>query len=124
MGAKNLRDRTYNLLFLNYFQFGSIVHELGHTIGFYHEHSRTDRDNHVFIDFSRIGDDMTDQYSKMFDQQAGYYGVPYDLYSIMHYPSQDVIRSLDPRRQFLMGQRLALSYLDIKLANLAYKCSS
>jgi hypothetical protein len=29
----------------------------------------------------------------------------------------------DSRRSFLMGQRFALSFLDSKLANLAYHCS-
>ena len=29
----------------------------------------------------------------------------------------------DSQRTFLMGQRIALSYLDVKLANLAYHCS-
>jgi hypothetical protein len=100
------------------------VHELGHTIGFYHEQSRVDRDQHVYIDFDQISDELIGQYFKMSDSEPGYYGVPYDLYSIMHYPSfGTTIQALDVRRSFLMGQRLALSYLDIKLANLAYKCS-
>lgn len=29
---------------------------------------------------------------------------------------------IDNRRVFLMGQRVALSYLDAKLANLGYRC--
>ncbi len=100
------------------------MHELGHVVGFYHEQSRMDRDKHIIIDFSQISDDMIDQYSKRLDLQPDYYGVPYDLYSIMHYPSfGTLIQAIDERRSFLMGQRLALSYLDIKLANLAYKCS-
>lgn len=106
-------------------QFGTVVHEIGHVIGFRHEHSRVDRDSHVSIDYALFSSTMRDQYDKMTNPQLDYYGVPYDLYSVMHYSSQNgIIKALDSRRNFLMGQRLGLSFLDVKLANLAYKCGS
>jgi hypothetical protein len=53
-----------------------------------------------------------------------YYNVSYDLYSIMHYSGANgIIDALDPNLKFLMGQRNGLSFLDIELANKAYKCS-
>ena len=51
----------------------------------------------------------------------GYYSIPYDLYSIMHYSNMSM-SALDPKREFLMGQRIGLSFLDKEMANKAYKC--
>lgn len=71
-----------------------------------------------------IGNDLKSQYDIMSASDTNYYNVPYDLFSIMHYSNQGgVITALDQRRNFLMGQRSGLSFLDIKLANLAYTCS-
>lgn len=56
------------------------------------------------------------------DGVPGYYDVPYDLYSIMHY-SNSSMAALDPKREFLMGQRIGLSFLDKEMANIAYKCN-
>jgi tolkin protein len=102
---------------------GQVIHELGHIIGFYHEHSRVDRDDHVTINFNNISDELLEQYEIMDNPQTGYYGVQYDLFSIMHYGGDDKITPVDSKRSFLMGQRIALSFLDIKLASFAYKCA-
>lgn len=78
------------------------------------------------IDWNKIGESSVtrDQYYTMENSYPGYYGVQYDLFSVMHYSSQNgIIKALDPKRNFLMGQRIGLSFLDIKLANLAYSCS-
>lgn len=103
---------------------GSVIHEIGHIIGFCHQHSRDDRDKHVFVNYSKIPKSQWKKYSIINDySQSNYYSVPYDLFSIMHYTGDDKISARDSKRSFLMGQRTSLSYLDAKMANLAYKCS-
>ena len=104
---------------------GNIIHELGHIIGFFHEHSRSDRDHYIKINLANVKEGTQDQYRKYDDINLIDHGVNYDLFSIMHYSGSDgVLSSLDQNLQFLMGQRDGLSFLDIEKANKAYRCSS
>lgn len=43
-------------------KFGIVVHELGHVVGFWHEHTRPDRDNHVNIIRENIMSGEYDQF--------------------------------------------------------------
>lgn len=59
-----------------------IVHELGHLIGLWHEHSRYDRHAHVSIAL----DNVRSVHRYNFDKLPGMrLMAPYDLSSIMHY---------------------------------------
>ncbi|XP_055344838.1 zinc metalloproteinase nas-6-like [Paramacrobiotus metropolitanus] len=62
--------------------YGCIQHELMHTLGFYHEQSRLDRDDYVIINWDNIAPEDKVQFEK---RTGVTYGLPYDYQSIMHY---------------------------------------
>ncbi len=69
---------------------GVIVHEMGHTLGFLHEHTRPDRDSYVTIHWNNIRAGFAGNfYTYTSGRQAG----PYDIDSIMHYPSYEFSRN-------------------------------
>lgn len=43
---------------------GSVIHEMGHTVGLYHEHTRRDRDNHVRILWDNIQSGQSYNFNK------------------------------------------------------------
>ena len=55
-----------------------------HTIGFWHEHSRPDRDDYVKINIDNVKDHRRNNFKKQNMEQANLIG-EYDLCSIMHY---------------------------------------
>uniref|UniRef100_A0A8C1CKL4 Metalloendopeptidase n=1 Tax=Cyprinus carpio carpio TaxID=630221 RepID=A0A8C1CKL4_CYPCA len=66
-------------------KFGIVVHELGHVIGFWHEHTRPDRDEHVDIFRENIQPGQEYNFIKMEPDDVDSLGEVYDFDSIMHY---------------------------------------
>ena len=64
--------------------FGSIVHEICHAVGVWHEQSRPDRNNHIVINYQNI--DPDESYNFDIIPSAMNYG-PFDFNSIMLYDS-------------------------------------
>ncbi|XP_074646631.1 zinc metalloproteinase dpy-31-like isoform X2 [Tubulanus polymorphus] len=103
---------------------GTIIHELGHTIGWIHEQARPDRDRHIRVIFDRIPRAYRDQYQKEPWKFVDTKDLPYDYDSIMHYPDNDgELITVDRRAQHRIGQREKLSFYDKKLANIMYNCN-
>ena len=61
------------------------IHEMGHVLGFIHEHERPDRDDYIEVLWCNINPDWRDQYEKYYDLDIT--KGPYDFDSIMHYGS-------------------------------------
>ncbi|KAE9554972.1 hypothetical protein FO519_001790 [Halicephalobus sp. NKZ332] len=110
---------------------GIIVHELTHALGFFHEHSRFDRDAYIFLNASNIQKHRIRQFDKRAKELVDEIG-PYDLYSIMHYEqnafavdkrSSTIIPKIKGARVSEMGQRIALSPVDVSKIRVLYNCS-
>ncbi|XP_055998539.1 zinc metalloproteinase dpy-31-like [Ostrea edulis] len=112
---------------------GSLMHELGHVIGFWHEHSRPDRDSHINVENNAIEEGRLYNFYKSSWQYVDTKNVSYDVSSIMHYSAtafaavqgggtfvQPTLIARDVRLQRALGQRQEFSFYDAKLANLAY----
>ncbi|XP_055631741.1 tolloid-like protein 1 [Toxorhynchites rutilus septentrionalis] len=114
-------------------KFGIVVHELGHVVGFWHEHTRPDRENHVVIEKHNIMIGQEYNFNKLTEDEVDTLGQPYDYHSIMHYARNtfskgtylDTILPVDipGQKRPEIGQRLRLSDGDIIQANLLYKCA-
>ncbi|XP_065648141.1 zinc metalloproteinase nas-4 isoform X2 [Hydra vulgaris] len=114
-------------LSLGCFQIGTIMHEIGHSIGLFHEQSRTDRDDFVEINWNNVP--LKERYN--FDKYPSLVdslGTPYDYYSIMHYGEnafgggQRTMTTKDPTMQKVIGTAKGFSAIDIKQINLMYSC--
>jgi hypothetical protein len=62
-----------------------IVHELGHVLGFFHEHARWDRDNYVTVHYENIKPGRQPDYDWVPRTNWIVTSSVYDYYSIMHY---------------------------------------
>nr|XP_046228167.1 low choriolytic enzyme-like [Scatophagus argus] len=106
-------------------QHGIIQHELLHSLGFYHEHTRSDRDQYVRINWDNIMKYSVSNFQKM---DSNHLNTPYDYSSVMHYGrtafgkhgSETITPIPDP--SVPIGLRDGLSDIDIIRINRLYKC--
>lgn len=120
-------DRTYQEINLGVGCLNRRIvhHELLHALGFWHEQSRPDRDEHVRIIWENIDDGLEDQFQKAVEVYSR--GSAYDVGSIMHYSSDAFARSPGLRTiETLEGEGIApaseLSERDVEQFALLYRC--
>jgi len=106
---------------------GNLCHEFMHSLGFFHEHTRTDRDQYVTIHWDNIPQDWVHNFYKCDERGDGCNDlkVGYDYGSIMHYGRNLLGKQVISAKKFVaqtIGQRRAMSVLDVRGIREYYGC--
>uniref|UniRef100_A0A8D1EA80 Metalloendopeptidase n=1 Tax=Sus scrofa TaxID=9823 RepID=A0A8D1EA80_PIG len=105
---------------------GIVLHELMHVLGFWHEHSRADRDRYIRVNWNEILPGFEINFIK---SRSSNMLVPYDYSSVMHYGrlafSRRGLPTITPlwAPSVHIGQRWNLSTSDIARVLRLYDCS-
>ncbi|CAJ0593561.1 unnamed protein product [Cylicocyclus nassatus] len=111
---------------------GIAAHELGHIMGMWHTQSRTDRDDYVFIDTTKVHKTYMSEFKIYEPDMSELYDVPYDYGSIMHYSARSFVYDKrnkshytvvphDIRYTDTLGSHI-ISFYDIFHLNRMYDC--
>jgi len=123
-------DSLNRVLFFSFKQIiASIMHEIGHTLGYIHTQSRIDRNSYVTIVTANIDSDYLSNFYMWYYGTIQFSDVnfPYDFGSFMHYQpygfsnnGEKTIESLDILYERTFGQRERAAFYDYKAINRLY----
>ncbi|XP_078139462.1 low choriolytic enzyme-like isoform X1 [Centroberyx gerrardi] len=104
-----------------------IQHELLHALGFDHEQTRSDRDQHVRILLENVRPGKEHNFDRIETRNLG---TPYDYGSVMHYGrfffSRNMLPTIlpIPDNNVVIGRAEQMSPTDILRINLLYSCNT
>ncbi|KAG8570948.1 hypothetical protein GDO81_011480 [Engystomops pustulosus] len=107
-----------------------VQHEFLHALGFYHEQSRSDRDDYVTILWANIENGLSSNFLSYSDKLTSFLDVPYDYTSVMHYDrtafstGSATIQTKKAVFNNIIGKQMDLSANDALKLNRLYNCSS
>lgn len=108
---------------------GSLLHEMGHTIGLFHEHTRRDRDNYVIINWNNIQNGQQHNFNIYSSNGIGRDGVDigeFNAQSMMMYWTNSYSRNGQPTivqrngRSYTYNRQNYLIQTDINAINRMY----
>uniref|UniRef100_A0A3Q0QWH8 Metalloendopeptidase n=1 Tax=Amphilophus citrinellus TaxID=61819 RepID=A0A3Q0QWH8_AMPCI len=103
-----------------------VQHELLHALGFDHEQTRSDRDEHVRILLQNVIPGMEHNFRRIATENLN---TPYDYNSVMHYGRYAFTRNRQPTivpipdENVAIGRATTMSPIDILRVNRLYRCS-
>ncbi|KAH7982333.1 hypothetical protein HPB52_004096 [Rhipicephalus sanguineus] len=112
------------------FFFGTVTHEMMHAIGFYHEHSRPDRDDYIDIYPENVMPGQLLSFTKVNPSEIRLL-TPFDYDSVMLYgshafsrePGLTTMLAKDGRWLMNVHEKPGLSESDVTRINTLYNCT-
>ncbi|KAG7467966.1 hypothetical protein MATL_G00137840 [Megalops atlanticus] len=104
---------------------GTVQHELLHALGFNHEQTRSDRDNHIRVLLQNVISGMEHNFNKI---NTNNQGTPYDYNSVMQYHRYAFSKNNQPtmipipNSNVEIGKATQMSRNDILRVNKLYQC--